>query len=95
MATRKGDFSEILLRRRLISQEQLVEARQQIGNEKRILALNNDTSVGAVPGRPIESEINYGYRNWHLMAFGAPDVAKAAFQKEGINYFILRRGAKK
>lgn len=28
MVARKGDFSEILLRRRLISQDQLVEARQ-------------------------------------------------------------------
>jgi hypothetical protein len=68
---------------------ELVEAKQYIGLEERIMALNNSLGVGAVPGRLVESDINYGYREWHQMVFGQPEAAQAAFQQEGINYFVF------
>jgi hypothetical protein len=44
---------------------------------------------GAVPGRDIEGDVSYTYKDWHIMAFADPDQAKEAFKKAGLNYFLL------
>lgn len=68
---------------------ELVRAKQLIGLDKRILSLNARRAIGAVPGRPVESEMNYCYRDWHQMVFAPPEAAKAAYIKEGLNYFVF------
>ena len=61
-------------------------AHQFIGEDQRILSLNY---THIVPGRSIEREIDYTYKEWHVMAFGEPNEAKQAFQREGLNFFLI------
>jgi hypothetical protein len=68
---------------------ELLTAKQKIGINERLLSLTGNPVIGYVPGRSVESEGFFGYRDWHLMVFGSPEVAKDAFKKEGINYFIF------
>jgi hypothetical protein len=63
------------------------QAHQFIGEDKRILSFFN--YVWILPGRTIEREIDFAYKEWHLMVFGEPEEAKKAFQREGINYFLI------
>lgn len=66
---------------------ELVEARRQVGLEERLLSLSPYYMM--VPGRPIELEVDYSYRDWHVMVFGEAEEARTALQKEGLNYFLL------
>ena len=62
-------------------------AHQFIGEDQRILNLN--TTATTLPGRSFEREIDYSYKEWHIMAYGEPEEAKQAFQREGLNYFLI------
>jgi hypothetical protein len=66
---------------------ELVAARRMVGLDARILTL--DPLEGAAPGRPIETEVDYNYKEWHVMVFGTAEEAEAALKREGINYFII------
>ena len=61
-------------------------AHQFAGEDQRILSLNINTIE---PGRTIEHEIDYTYKEWHIMVFEKPEAAKTAFQREGLNYFLI------
>jgi hypothetical protein len=68
-------------------------ARKSIGNNAKILCFNIDgEKIGtsfAFPGPGMESEVSFALGpEWHVMAFGSPDVSKAALQKAGINFFL-------
>jgi hypothetical protein len=64
-------------------------ARRYAGLEERIISSNPMHQSYAIPGRPMEVEMNYSYRNWHTMVFDDPVIARMAFEGEGIKYFYF------
>jgi hypothetical protein len=89
----RGSFGDMYWERKIagvqIGWPVAAKAKELLGPETRLLALETRYGTGAVPGRDIESEVNYAYKDWQIMCVAEPDQAKEALKKEGLNYFIL------
>lgn len=64
-------------------------ARRYVGIDERIISSNPMHQSYAIPGRPMEVELNYSYRQWHTMVFDNPIKARFAYEMEGIKYFYF------
>ncbi len=66
-----------------------VALREVIGHTPRVYSFNiNNYSMA--PGCELETFVSFGlHQDWHEILFEPPEQARAALQKQGLNYFLI------